>query len=171
MLPRLQTRVSRPVHQPPATSTRPPRRRVAVSLARAVCIEPVAAHVPIAGLYSSALATGRPVTSPPIIPPATSTLPSWSSVAVAPVTARGMRPVGENVRVAGLYSSAAAVPPPAMRTFPLGSVVAVWLARATLIWPVPTQVFGGPSLVVAAAALSAGRIRLDPRAPTVAITA
>src|SRR5215470_9165975 len=81
-----------------------------------------------------------------------------------------MRPVGENVRVAGLYSSALAVPPPAMSTMPLGSVVAVWLARATLIWPVPTQVFGGPSLVVAAATLSAGRIRLDARAPTVAIT-
>ena len=115
MLPRLQTRVSRPVHQPPATSTRPLGRSVAVSLARAVCIEPVAVHVPVAGSYSSALATGRPVTSPPTIPPATSTLPSWSSVAAAPVTAKGMCPVAENVRVAGLYSSAVAVPrrPPA----------------------------------------------------------
>src|SRR5215831_6473 len=162
MLPRLQTRVSRPVHQPPATSTRPLGRRVAVSLARAVCIEPVAAHVPVAGLYSSALATGRPVTSPPIIPPATSTLPSWSSVAVAPVTDRGMLPVAENVRVAGLYSSAVFVPPPATSTLPSVSRVAVWPERANRIEPVGTQVFGGPSPPAAALAVGKGARRPRP---------
>src|SRR5215470_3383657 len=171
MLPRAQTRVSRPVHQPPATSTRPLGRRVAVSLARAVCIEPVAAHVPVAGLYSSALATGRPVTSPPMIPPATSTLPSWSSVAVAPVTAKGMLPVGENVRVAGLYSSAVAVPPPATSTLPPGSRVAVWPEWASRIEPVGTQVFGGPSPRPAALAAGARGTRLRPATATPAAAA
>lgn len=116
--------------------------------------------------YSSALATGRPVTSPPTIPPATSTLPSWSSVAVAPVTAKGMRPVTENVRVAGLYSSAVAVPPPATSTLPLGSRVAVWPEWANRIEPVGTQVFGGASPRAAAAALAAGTGARMPRPAT-----
>src|SRR5215472_5214210 len=67
-----------------------------------------------------------------------------------------MRPVRENARVAGLYSSATAVPPPATSTWPLGNSVAVCPDRATLIWPVPAQVFGGPRPEAVAAAAPLG---------------
>ncbi len=88
---------------------------------------------------------------------------------MAPVTTIGMRPVAENVRVAGLYSSALAVPPPATSTLPLGSSVAVWPDWANRIGPAGTQVFGGPS-PRAACALAAGATRVKPAtaAPAVA---
>ena len=58
--------------------------------------------VPVAGLYSSALAS---VTGPEPIPPATKTIPLLSSVAVWPYRAVFRLPVTVNVPVAGLYSS------------------------------------------------------------------
>src|SRR5215472_1506495 len=64
-----------------------------------------------------------------------------------------MRPVAENVRVAGLYSSVLAVLPPATSTLPSRKRVAVWPDRAASMGPVATQVFGGPrDCPVAAAA-------------------
>jgi hypothetical protein len=83
-------------------------------------------------------------------------LPLGSNVAVAPATDTGMRPVAENVLVAGLYRSALALPPPATSTSPLRSVVAVWPDRAAVISPVATQVFGGPSPCAVPAVAAAG---------------
>src|SRR5215471_2712167 len=80
---------------------------------------PVAVNFPVAGLYSSA--------GPP---PAISTWPLFSKVALCPALAPTMLPVGVNFPVAGLYSSALArrlkfaSSPPAMSTWPLGSRVA-----------------------------------------------
>jgi hypothetical protein len=73
------------------------------------------------------------------LPPATSTLPLASSVAVWYVRPVASGPAGVQVSVAGSYSSALAsqaepeggMPyPAAARTLPLGSSVAVWLCRA-----------------------------------------
>ncbi len=116
---------------------------MAVCPYRAWIIDPVRAHFPVAGLYSSAL--DRP---PPALvqhPPATSTSPPRSKVAVASLRAAGMLPVGAKVRVAGSYNSAEALPPPAMSTLPLVSSVAVCPVRATDIGAaVGAQVFAGP---------------------------
>src|SRR6266550_1814719 len=74
---------------PPATSTLPLGRSVAVCWARAVPRLPVAVHVPVAGSYSSAL-----LKAGPLFPPATSTLPVGSSVAVCQERAVTRPPVG-----------------------------------------------------------------------------
>src|SRR6516225_4103074 len=58
---------------------------------------PVGCHVPVAGLYSSALAEP---------PPATRTRPVFSNVAVAPVRATAALPVADHV-----FARAAPVPP------------------------------------------------------------
>ena len=58
-------------------------------------------------------------------PPATSTVPFGSNVAVASVRATDMLPVGAQVPVAGSYSAAVALPPPATSTLPSASNVAV----------------------------------------------
>jgi len=63
---------------PPATSTMPLGRRVAVWESRAVLKLPVSEQVPVAGSYSSALVRA-PV---PSFPPATSTVPLSSNVDV-----------------------------------------------------------------------------------------
>ena len=60
--------------------------------------------VPVAGLYSSALAKVLPW----VVPPAISTLPLLSSVAVWHSRAVFRLPVGVKVPVAGSYSSALA---------------------------------------------------------------
>src|SRR3954471_11575467 len=60
-----------PLLVPPATSTLPVDRRVALCSPRAVASVPAADHVFIAGSYSSALATAPPEPIPPVI----STLP------------------------------------------------------------------------------------------------
>ena len=66
---------------------------------------PVAVHVPVAGSYSSALAKGCSQSS---MPPATSTCPFGSNVAVCESRAVAMLPVAVHVPVAGSYSSALA---------------------------------------------------------------
>src|SRR5207245_85872 len=72
---------ARPAADPPARSTLPVGSSVAVCPWRAVCILPVAAHRPVDGSYSSALAQG---TQSPLValPPATRTWPEGKSVAV-----------------------------------------------------------------------------------------
>ena len=65
---------------------------------------PVTAQVPVAGVYSSALASGPAGPSPP----ATKTWPLASSVAVAEYRAVCMLPVSVHFPVAGVYSSAVA---------------------------------------------------------------
>src|SRR5687767_4517548 len=91
---------------------------------------PAALQVPEAGLYSSADWRG-PVL---LVPPTTSTLPLFSSVAVCQPRARSMEPVALQVPEPGSYTSAAArwplaFWPPETRTLPLGSNVAVWKRR------------------------------------------
>src|SRR6516164_2855605 len=132
-----------PPAPPPATSTRPLGSSVAVWKARAPLMLPVGFHVPVAGLYSSALENAvQPKLMQPS-PPATSTWPLFSSVAVKSSRAVVMLPVGLNVPVAGLYSSALLVaalptPPPATSTWPFCSTVAVKVraARAVVMLPV-----------------------------------
>lgn len=90
---------------------------------------PVAVHDPLLGLYSSAEASRL---RPPLEPPATSTLPSSSSVAVWYWRASIMFPVAVYDPLLGSNSSAeanASLPPlpmpPATSTLPSGSSVAV----------------------------------------------
>ena len=76
-------------------------------------------------------------------PPATSTLPERSNVAVC--KARALRlPVPLQVPVAGSYSSALlkepSLYPPATNTLPDGRSVAVCQKRASPMWPVAVQV-------------------------------
>ena len=66
------------VPEPPATSTWPLGKSVAVKFSRAVFILPVAVQVPLAGLYNSALDKYSEFPSPPT----TSTWPLGKSVAV-----------------------------------------------------------------------------------------
>jgi hypothetical protein len=82
----------------------------------------------------------RPVKELPT-PPATRTLPSRSSVAVCLSRAWLITPAGDQVFVAGSYSSALAsgLPfrvPPAISTLPFGSSVAVWRPR---VWGILTM--------------------------------
>src|SRR5207244_4149807 len=76
---------------------------------------PVAAQVPLAESYSSALARATR-----LIPPATSTLPLGSKVTVLSSRAVRKLPVAVQVPLAGPYNSRLA---PATRTLPLGSTV------------------------------------------------
>src|SRR5215472_11556466 len=80
-------------------------------------------------------------------PPVIKTFPVFSRVAVCPSRGRVIEPVALNVLVDGSYSSALeravaresfplGVYPPAIRTFPSGSKVAVCPARAVIIVPV-----------------------------------
>ena len=88
---------------------------------------PVGDQVPVAGSYSSALANSALL----LPPPATSTLPLGSKVAVSPSRAVPMLPVGVSAPVAGSNNSALAKVsplvsvPPATSTLPLGSREAV----------------------------------------------
>src|SRR5690242_9280911 len=107
----------------------------------------VLAHVPVAGSYSSALASAMKL---PDRPPVTSTLPSGSWAAAGSERAACSEPVAENERVAGLYSSALArlppvtVGPPAISTLPPGSRVAAKCSRAEVIGPVGVHASGPP---------------------------
>src|SRR5438874_1626239 len=92
---------------------------------------PVTVHIPVAGSYSSALAK----TSLLLSPPATSTCPFGSNVAVCMRRSVVMLRVAVHTPVAGSYSSALAKSlllfrPPATSTCPFGSNVAVWSQRA-----------------------------------------
>ena len=104
---------------------------------------PVTANVPLAGSYSSALAIALLSSD---APPAISTVPSGSNVAVWPLLATVMLPVAVNVPAAGSYSSALAISllgsdaPPAMSTFPFDNNVAVYSALATVMLPVAVNV-------------------------------
>ena len=75
---------------PPTTSTSPLASSVAVCDLRAVDMLPITVHVPVVGLYNSALARAAPEGS---WPPATSTLPLGSSVAVCAARAVFKLPV------------------------------------------------------------------------------
>src|SRR5215469_5764737 len=98
---------------------------------------PVVVHVPTAGSYNSALL--KEVV--PLSPPATSTLPDGSCVAVCSSRAMARPPVAVQLPVAGSYSSALVkalliLEPPATSTLPEGSSVAVWERRSWLRLPV-----------------------------------
>jgi len=126
-----EERVTEPstVVPPPATRTFPSGRSVANGKWRAVPIEPVADHNPVAGSYSSA--EERTPVFPD--PPAMRTLPFGRSVAVCQERVVPIEPVAVHVPVAGSYDSAEerdpvsvmSVAPPAMRTVPFGRSVAV----------------------------------------------
>jgi len=97
----------------------------------------VEVNTPVLGSKSSALA---------FPPPATSTLPFASKVAVWPIRAILIVPVRVKAPVAGLKSSAAAsvaVPfvPPVSKTLPLASKVAVCPARAVVMLPARLKVW------------------------------
>ena len=108
---------------PPAASTVPSGSTVAVAPNLASFIDPVVLHLPVAGSYSSALASELPPSAAD--PPVTRTSPSGSSAATASCLAVLIEPVAFQAFVAGLYSWAAAVPPPVTSTWPSASSVAV----------------------------------------------
>src|SRR3990172_8457708 len=133
-------------YSPPVTRTVPSGSSVAVWFRRGVTMLPVAFQVPVCGSYSSAAASTSRF-GPLPKPPATSTLPSGSSVAVwylRPVT---MFPVAVQVPLSGSYSAAevksssmSGAEPPATSTLPSGSCVAVCPPRAMIRLPVAVQV-------------------------------
>src|SRR5438270_12923619 len=87
---------------PPVTRTSPVGRAVAPCSARAVPIDPVGAHLPVPGSYSSA----EPRRTPALpVPPITRTWPVGSTVAVCEARATVIEPVGDHFPV-GEYSSA-----------------------------------------------------------------
>src|SRR3954469_5372977 len=87
---------------PPAIRTFPSKKRVAVCAYRAATGWPeVATHVPVTGLYSSALA--RTLVS--VRPHVTSTVPSGKSVAVWKARRAAIAFVNVDVTTGGLYSS------------------------------------------------------------------
>src|SRR3954447_17269578 len=89
--------------RPPATSTLPFGSRAAICPERALAIAPVAVNVPVAGSYSSAVASASLRV---LVPPAMRTLPSGRSVPVWYRRVADMLPVLLNVPVAGSYTSA-----------------------------------------------------------------
>ena len=116
----------------------------------------------MAGSYTSAVASRVPLLSRP---PATSTSPFCSKVAVCSLRAVVIDPVGVQVPVAGLYSSAVArrplvPPPPATSTSPFCSSVAVKCAAD--MDPVtvhdPVAALAGPVPVTSVATTSPSRI-------------
>src|SRR5260221_5173088 len=111
----------------------------------------VVVQLPVAGLYSSAVAVNVTLILPPdglilTIPPATKTWPFGSSVAVWDSRGVVMLPVTLHLPETGSYSSALVSlfadvpsPPPATSTRPLGSNVAVWPVRTVFRLPVVVQ--------------------------------
>ena len=101
---------------------------------------PVAAHVPLAGSYNSAVASDANGDAP--IPPATSTRPSVKRTAAADWRAARMGSVRVHSPVAGSYSSAEfhmrlqRFPPPATSTWPSARRAMAGLLRATCMLPV-----------------------------------
>src|SRR6185295_14156982 len=88
--------------KPPATSTRPSRRSVAVGEARQSTIAPVDVQDPVAGSYTSAIFDGLE----PVVPPATSTVPSGRSTATCCPRASDIEAAAVHVPVTGSYNSA-----------------------------------------------------------------
>ena len=121
---------------------------VAVAWLLATLIDPVWMKLPVAGRYNSAVASAVVWSAP--TPPTISTRPFVSRVAVCHSRADVIGPVEVNVPAAGLYSSAVAVTPvgdappssrpPAIRTRPFGSSVAVWYWRLIAMEPVGVNV-------------------------------
>src|SRR5438128_6142640 len=111
---------------------------------RAALRLPVTFQLPVAGLYSSALAVGLPLISAPA---ATSTMPLVSNVALCKSRAVLRLPVKVQVPLSGSYSSALAIggegkvisSPPATSTMPLGNNVAVFADRPLFRRPVTVQ--------------------------------
>ncbi len=105
----------------------------------------VFAHLPVAGLYSSALDRSAKLV---VMPPVIRTWPFGSSDAADLARAKWSDPVAENERVAGLYSSALAsgrvtpIWPPAISTSPFFSKVAVKSSRGLVIGPTGTNESG-----------------------------
>ncbi|MGD0020328.1 MAG: hypothetical protein ABSD62_13845 [Candidatus Limnocylindrales bacterium] len=87
--------------QPPAIKTRPSFNLVSVCAVRAVAMDPVGLNLPVVGSYSSADARGVPGRTKPVVPPAISTLPFVSRVAVCHARVLDIDPVGLNVPLAG----------------------------------------------------------------------
>src|SRR5205807_6855211 len=99
---------------------------------RAVLRSPVPVHVPVAGSYDTALLRAKQLWGggPQLKPPATSTLPFGSKVAVWPSRSVLRSAVRLHIPAAGSYSSALLKDlvlslPPANRTLPLGNRIAV----------------------------------------------
>src|SRR5262249_45689401 len=90
---------------PPATSTLPLARSVAVNKDRPVAMLPVAVQVFVLGSYRSALDSALLLE---LSPPTTSTWPLGSRTALAWFRASDMFPADDQVPVAGSYSSALA---------------------------------------------------------------
>ena len=86
---------------PPVTNT-PLFSSVAVCEYLEVFSEAVAAHVPLAGLYNSALETELPE----FWPPKANTSPLGSKIVVKAARGEPMEPVAVHVPVAGLYNCA-----------------------------------------------------------------
>src|SRR5882724_9617641 len=61
--------------QPPVTRTFPLSKSVAVKSTRLLAMEPVVDHLPVVGLYSSAVASPSPSTVLSSVPPTTRTCP------------------------------------------------------------------------------------------------
>src|SRR5438128_12414889 len=114
--------------RPPITRTpRLPRRSTAVWPALGLLIDPAADHVPVAGLYRSALDCG---VSSATKPPVTSTLPSGRRTVAHSASLLGavIEPVALQAPLCGSYSSAMLVrmppadpnptSPPATSTLP-----------------------------------------------------
>src|SRR5437879_5483724 len=104
---------------------------------------PVAVHIPVAESYSSALVKNVS----PSRPPATSTCPFGSNVAVCTPRFLVMAPVAVHppIPVASPYTLpfralTASSTPPATSTCPFGSNVAVWSQRALRRLPVSLHV-------------------------------
>src|SRR6266567_2012486 len=105
---------------PPATRTRPEGSRVAVCFTRSTCIAPVLCHPPPKGSYRS---LGPPSS------PAARTRPLCKRVAVCHSRPEVIEPAPPQVPVDGWYFWALdknCSSPPATRTSPVGSSVAVW---------------------------------------------
>src|ERR1019366_5739932 len=68
--------------QPPATRTFPSGKSVTVKSTRLLVMEPVVDHLPVVGLYSSAVASPSPSVWLSSVPPTTRTCPLGRSVAV-----------------------------------------------------------------------------------------
>src|SRR6266516_555258 len=99
---------------------------------------PVGVHVFVAGSYSSAEARYAGGLGPKS-PPATRTLPLGRRMAAGSLRSWPMLAAGDQPFVAGSYSSAVASFPPATRTLPFASSVAVWPSLASDIKPAEFQ--------------------------------
>jgi hypothetical protein len=122
-----------------------------------VVIAPVAAKVPVAGSYNSALAKTEAPGFKEELPPVIKTLPLGRRVAVCDDLPMVIAPVAAKVPVAGSYNSALErgeselALPPAIKTLPFVSKVAVCPLRSVIILPVEVNVPGDCAMAVGTA--------------------